>query len=107
MKDFACAWRGHRRPTCRERASGFDLSNARTVRVRNGVPAVTDAPFAEGKEHLAGYYVLDRGDRARLSRSGGDDRPAHQPWQAADQGERHRIRLAGALHSPVATAIVR
>ena len=34
-------------------------SNARTVRVRNGVPAITDGPFAEGKEHLAGYYVLE------------------------------------------------
>jgi hypothetical protein len=34
-------------------------SSARTVRVRNGVPAVTDGPFAEGKEHLAGYYLLD------------------------------------------------
>jgi hypothetical protein len=34
-------------------------SNAKTVRVRNGVPAVTDGPFAEGKEHLAGYYLLE------------------------------------------------
>ena len=34
-------------------------SNAKTVRVRNGVPAVTDGPFAEGKEVLAGYYLLD------------------------------------------------
>jgi hypothetical protein len=34
-------------------------SNAKTVRVRDGMPAVTDGPFAEGKEHLAGYYVLD------------------------------------------------
>src|SRR5205823_4189009 len=34
-------------------------SNAKTVRVRNGVPAITDGPFAEGKEHLAGYYLLD------------------------------------------------
>jgi hypothetical protein len=34
-------------------------SNAKTVRVRDGVPAITDGPFAEGKEVLAGYYVLD------------------------------------------------
>jgi hypothetical protein len=34
-------------------------SNAKTVRVRGGVPAVTDGPFAEGKEHLAGYYLLE------------------------------------------------
>jgi hypothetical protein len=34
-------------------------SNAKTVRVRNGVAAVTDGPFVEGKEVLAGYYVLE------------------------------------------------
>jgi len=33
--------------------------NARTVRVRNGVPATTDGPFAEAKEQLAGYYLVD------------------------------------------------
>jgi len=36
-----------------------DPSLGRTVRVRNGVPAVTDGPFAEAKEQLAGYYLLD------------------------------------------------
>jgi hypothetical protein len=34
-------------------------SNAKTVRVPRGTPAVTDGPFAESKEVLAGYYVLD------------------------------------------------
>lgn len=34
-------------------------STAKTVRVRDDVPAVTDGPFAEGKEVLAGYYVLE------------------------------------------------
>ena len=33
--------------------------NARTVRVRDGVPATTDGPFAEAKEQLAGYYIVD------------------------------------------------
>ena len=32
---------------------------ARTVRGRNGAPATTDGPFAEAKEQLAGYYVVD------------------------------------------------
>lgn len=36
-----------------------DPSNARTVRVRGGVPAVTDGPFAEAKEHMGGYLVVD------------------------------------------------
>ena len=31
----------------------------RTVRVRGGVPATTDGPFVEAKEHQAGYAVLD------------------------------------------------
>src|SRR5215813_13881832 len=34
-------------------------SLATTVRVQNGQPLVTDGPFAETKEQLAGYYMLD------------------------------------------------
>ena len=36
-----------------------DPSNSTTVRVRDGVPAVTDGPYVESKEFLAGYYVVD------------------------------------------------
>ncbi len=32
---------------------------ATTVRVRNGKTATTDGPFAETKEQLGGYYILD------------------------------------------------
>ena len=32
---------------------------ARTVRVRNGKPRVTDGPFAETKEQLGGYYLVE------------------------------------------------
>lgn len=34
-------------------------SNSKVVRVRDGVPAITDGPFAEAKEQLAGYYTID------------------------------------------------
>ncbi len=34
-------------------------STAKTVRVRDGVPAVTDGPFGEAKEHLAGFLTVD------------------------------------------------
>ena len=34
-------------------------STATTVRVKNGKTLVTDGPFAETKEQLAGYYILD------------------------------------------------
>jgi hypothetical protein len=32
---------------------------ATTVRVANGQTLVTDGPFAETKEHLAGYYIMN------------------------------------------------
>jgi hypothetical protein len=36
-----------------------DPSTTKTVRVREGVPAVTDGPFAEAKEQLGGYLIVD------------------------------------------------
>jgi hypothetical protein len=36
-----------------------DPANSRVVRVGDGAPAVTDGPFLETKEHLAGFYVVD------------------------------------------------
>lgn len=38
-------------------------SAARTVRVRSGKPLTSDGPFAETKEQLAGYYLVEAGDR--------------------------------------------
>jgi len=32
------------------------------VRVRNGKVSVTDGPFAETKEQLAGFYLIDAAD---------------------------------------------
>ncbi|WP_431917554.1 YciI family protein [Nonomuraea jabiensis] len=32
---------------------------ARTVKVRAGAPVITDGPFLEAKEYLAGYLVVD------------------------------------------------
>ena len=32
---------------------------AKTVRIRNGETLATDGPFAETKEHLGGYYLVD------------------------------------------------
>jgi hypothetical protein len=36
-----------------------DASNTKTVRVRDGVPAITDGPFVEAKEQLAGYLMVE------------------------------------------------
>jgi hypothetical protein len=36
-----------------------DPSRTKTVRVRDGVTAVTDGPFAEAKEQLGGWLLVD------------------------------------------------
>jgi hypothetical protein len=38
------------------------VSTATTVRVRNGAVSVTDGPFAETKEQLAGFYLIEADD---------------------------------------------
>ncbi len=38
------------------------VHTATTVRVRNGRVSVTDGPFAETKEQLAGFYLIDAAD---------------------------------------------
>src|SRR5215510_3367893 len=38
------------------------IETAATVRVRNGKVSVTDGPFAETKEQLAGFYLIDARD---------------------------------------------
>jgi len=38
------------------------VTKATTVRVRDGKPVVTDGPFAETKEQLGGYYLIDAKD---------------------------------------------
>jgi hypothetical protein len=38
------------------------VETATTVRVRNGKVSVTDGPFAETKEQLAGFYLIEAKD---------------------------------------------
>jgi hypothetical protein len=38
------------------------VETATTVRVRNGQVALYDGPFAETKEQLAGFYLVDAAD---------------------------------------------
>jgi hypothetical protein len=39
-----------------------DVAKATTVRVRNGKTLTTDGPFAETKEQLGGYYLIEAKD---------------------------------------------
>jgi len=36
-----------------------DPSHSTTVRMRDGVPAVTDGPYVTAPEYLAGFYVVE------------------------------------------------
>jgi hypothetical protein len=36
-----------------------DEMTAKTVRVRDGVPAVTDGPYVEAKEFVSSFFLLD------------------------------------------------
>jgi hypothetical protein len=38
------------------------IETAATVRVRNGKMSITDGPFAETKEQLAGFYLIEARD---------------------------------------------
>ena len=38
------------------------VATATSVRVRNGIRLVTDGPFAETREQLGGYYVIEAKD---------------------------------------------
>ena len=44
-------------------------STATTVHVRNGKTVTTDGPFAETKEQLGGYYLVEAKDSTRRYRS--------------------------------------
>jgi hypothetical protein len=38
------------------------ISTATSVRVRDSKPFITDGPFAETREHLGGYFLIDAKD---------------------------------------------
>jgi hypothetical protein len=43
-----------------------DATMAKTVRMHNGIPVATDGPFAESKESLAGYWIVDMESEERV-----------------------------------------
>jgi hypothetical protein len=43
-----------------------DPSQAKTVRFVDGAPVPTDGPFAEAKESLAGYWIIDASEERAL-----------------------------------------
>ncbi|HEY6746847.1 MAG TPA: YciI family protein [Mycobacteriales bacterium] len=43
-----------------------DSDAAKVVRLTDGVPVTTDGPYAEAKESLIGFWILDVADEARI-----------------------------------------
>lgn len=52
------------------------VNTATTLRVRDGKPHVTDGPFAETKEQLAGFYLLEATDLDQVIQLAGKIPPA-------------------------------
>ena len=52
------------------------VASAATVRVRNGAVSVTDGPFAETKEMLAGFYLVEAKDLNEAIRIASEIPPA-------------------------------
>jgi hypothetical protein len=44
------------------------IETARSVRVRNGKTSITDGPFAETKEQLGGFYLIEARDLDEATR---------------------------------------
>lgn len=53
------------------------VQTATTVRVRNGKVSVTDGPFAETKESLAGFYMIEARDLNEALQIAAQIPPAH------------------------------
>src|SRR5882672_4533825 len=56
------------------------VRTAATVRVRNGKVSITDGPFTEAKECLAGFYLIEAADLKEAIQVASQGRP--------DKGER-------------------
>ena len=88
------------------------VAAAKTVRVRNGSTVAADGPFAETKEQLGGYYILELNsmdeavsyaERGRGSRK----RPAHG-WDSITPTEKQVIDLvsSGLTNAQIADRLI-
>jgi len=61
-------------------------AEAKTIRVRDGAVLLTDGPFAETKEQIGGYVVLECPDRSTAA-----EVAARHPWAEAGTLELREI----------------
>src|SRR5439155_9427905 len=70
-EDRAASMQGHETFANETQARGMltggaplqSTSTAKTIRVRNGKMLITDGPFAETKEQLGGFYIVNCKDQ--------------------------------------------
>jgi hypothetical protein len=77
---------------------------ATTIRARHGETQITDGPFAETKEYLGGYYLVEAPDldsvleRAKnmpnVHRGSVEVRPVWDTTQAASSQDQERVRAS-------------
>ncbi len=70
-----------------------DAASARLYRWAGGTPLVTDGPYSEAKEHLAGFFLIDVASQARAEEiatkfSGPGETVELRPtmWPGGDEG---------------------
>ena len=71
------------------------VHTATTVRVRNGKMSTTDGPFAETKEQLGGYYLIEAKDLNEAHSGRGEDSVGARP--AASKCGRSRYSGEGTV----------
>jgi hypothetical protein len=68
-------------------------ATATTVRVRDGEPMLTDGPFADTREQLGGFYLVEAGDLDEAIPLGGEDPGRRQGLRRGPAG--HGLRRGG------------
>jgi hypothetical protein len=76
-----------------------DASSAKTVRIRNGRVKAVDGPFAETKEVLGGFNLIEARDMDEAV-----EIAAHFPWASTGCIEVRPVRDIGAVRRRVGSA---
>jgi hypothetical protein len=58
-----------------------DPSQAKTARFVNGAPVASDGPFAEAKESLAGYWIVDASEQRAVEIASRCVAFVHRPFE--------------------------
>ena len=75
----------------------FPVRTAKTVQVRDGRVAITDGPFAETKEQLAGFYLIDAASRRSAADCCHDPAGAKAALRSARSGTAAVTRRTSAI----------